>query len=569
MTSRLLSALLLAIAVTWQGPARAQEVDCLSLLSGGFVGMSDAVRRHVTGARCNIRDQRTIDGRDYVFAEVVGDGDPAGRARLAQAAEAVYRAVPLYNSWFRTPSAVFLSGRAPAFTDYAETDISRGRGCLIWLDHASRHGGLLARDSDANQYKRTIAHELFHCVHLTDPTLDNTFLQWRDEGASEYFAGLAVPAARPNAGQYADFHKIEIKPLYELKLHAFPFFAFLGRERGVDAVIDFMRGASRSHTTSGHRASLYRIPNIEELFAKLGRKFARNTLEDEMGRALGIGPVHLRPRVRVDRAQTLRVEGIKPFTLTLVPATFAAGMAWQVMPPDASTATKIQWNQEGADSGWKDLPTTIDACGGDKPGYFLLSSTRDSDSAQTITAAINEKPEGMVTCPCPQGTWTMGLESLRAMPPWFPGDLVAGSITLRFSRDEAVATFNDVTYKNKIDRYSSMRAVLTGSVYWNYSRKPWSAAQLGAAPAGRGVDAFSVERILQRTDARTRVEFVGRSGPIRSRETPFKSQQNVGGKNLTGAYCVDGRELHLVSSRASVLPGSASTPPYTGVYVRN
>jgi hypothetical protein len=540
------------------------------LLSGGFVGMSDSVRRHVTGARCNIRDQRTIDGRAYVFAEIVGDGDPAGRARLAQAAEAVYRAVPLFNSWFRTPSAVFLSGRAPAFADYAETDISRGRGCLIWLDHASRHGGGVVRDSDANQYKRTIAHELFHCVHLTDPTLDNRYLPWRDEGAAEYFAGLAVPAARPNPAQTDEFHKIELKPLYELKFDTFPFFAFLGRERGVDAVIDFMRGASRSHTTAGDRASLNRIPNIAELFAKLGRKFARNTLEDEMGRTLGIGPLHLRPRVRVDRAQTLRVEGIKPFTLTLVPATFAAGMAWQVMPPEASTATKIQWSQEGADSGWKDLPTIIDACGGDKQGYFLLSSTRDSDSAQTITAAINEKPEGMVTCPCPQGTWTMGLDGIRAarFTP-FPGELTSGSITLRFSGNEAVATFNDVTYNSKIDRYSSMRAVLTGSVYWNYSRKPWSAAQLGAAPAGRGVDAFSVERILQRTDARTRVEFVGRNGPISSRETPFKSRQDVGGKNLTGAYCVNGRELHLVSSRASVLPGSAGTPPYTGVYVRN
>jgi hypothetical protein len=164
----------------------------------------------------------------------------------------------------------------------------------------------------------------------------------------------------------------------------------------------------------------------------------------------------------------------------------------------------------------------------------------------------------------------MGLDGIRAarFTP-FPGELVSGSITLRFSGSEAVATFNDVTYSSKIDRYSGMRAVLTGSVYWSYARKPWSAAQLGPAPTGRGVDAFSVERTLQRTDARTRVEFVSRTGSIPSRETQFKSEQDVGGKNLTGAYCVNGRELHLVSSRASVLPGSAGTPPYTGVYVRN
>jgi hypothetical protein len=261
--------------------------------------------------------------------------------------------------------------------------------------------------------------------------------------------------------------------------------------------------------------------------------------------------------------------GIHPFSLSLGEYTFKRGMTWRVADGRGEAGVKSSWVERDT-ANWQLLPTDVMTCAQDKHGYILTTSTADRDGPQPFSFDVKERPDREAACQCPQGSWTMGTDALRATA-WSsrPGRLVRGSITLTFGADgAAAATFNSITYEATIDRYSSMRTVMTGSVYWTYRRRPWSVQDLGRpAPTGPNIDAFGLERQLTSSDAQTRVDFVARGSVINSKSTPFRMDQ-FGGKNLVAAYCESNNILHLLGSSSSVFPGNIAQPPYTGVFRR-
>jgi len=552
----LLLALLLPVA-----PAGAQELECSffspmdpEILPDGYLP---------EGETCIERERFEIDGRQYVFVDVVGYDRSYADRQFALARDTVWRAVTLYARWFEVPDALFIFGRAPDAAAQAET-VGERFACIVRVDDIALRQGI-AGDSSEDQFRRAIAHELFHCVETHDPTLDNDYVVWRDEGAAEYFAGLAVPDSLPGPQLYAEFDGlIGETPLHRVEFNGYPFIAFLGNDGGPEAVIAFLRAARATPGEAGALAHLAYYPGIADLFHRFARAWADGGLRDDQGRPLPLGPP---PSAvfRVEHAQSFETE-VLPFTIWTQPMTLAAMMAWKFPAPDFDGRAALA---EGIGL-WQDLEATVDACRGDADVLLLATTTAPADSPIDVTFEIEEREELARNCPCPEGYAMLAGAELAAtgFGGTGVGSFEGGSVVLRFAPGGAAsATFNDIVYY--VDEGAiRMRTTLSGSLHWTWRRLPWGAAGLGPPPTGEGWETMAIERTLVSSDARTRVEFIDKNGAtVGEKSTPWQFDQSGGGRNIVGAVCTD-VSLTLIGGRSSPFPGTTGTPPYTGTYGR-
>lgn len=580
----LVAAVFVLLGVLGRDEANGSDVTC-----GFFIGGMIHAHPWVTdfaNQRCVERDRLETAGHQFIFVDVVGHRSAISDRRRNLAREAVQRAALLYKNWFTITDALIVSGHDPRVEEigaYAYTSGDR-LGCLIWLDNTAAHAGRTMGDSDADQLQRTIAHELLHCVLFADRRVDNRYLRWRDEGAAEYFAGLAIPSAGANVDQITGFSGIESQPLYELGFDSFPFFAYLGRKRGPEAVVDLLRRASRDHSAAGSVATLQSVASIGDLFHAMAQDYSKGRLTDENGRPLDLAPTLVLPNMDIDHEGNYPVAGrpdqrIKPFTISIGEYTFKRSVTWRVRDGSTTDGVTSSWvERESYD--WRRLPTDVDVstCSDDKRGYILSTSSPASPVELPLFFDARFVPGRQIACRCPEGSWHMGTEALRARWQHFlPGVLESGGITIQFvspgedGYGRAVAIYNDVTTVAAIDRDSSMRTVMSGELRWKYRRVPWSLREAGmSAPAGPGIEALGLERTLESSTVTNRVDFIANGRVVNSRRTPTRANQASGARHLVGAYCVGGRELNLVATRSDARgpPGDTSLPPYTGVFRR-
>ena len=542
-------------------PARAQEVACTFLSPIDPATLPEDYLPE--GESCIERERFEIDGRQYIFADVAGYDRRDADRQYAMARDTVWRAVPLYARWLEVPDALFIFGRAPEAAAQAET-IGERHACVVRVDDIALRQGIVG-DSNDDQFRRAIAHELFHCVQTHDATLDNDYVVWRDEGSAEYFAGLAIPDSLPGPQLYAEFDElIGETPLYRVGFNGYPFFAFLGNDGGPEAVVAFLQAARRTPGEAGALAHLGYYPGIDDLFHRFARAWADGGLRDEQGRVLPLGPPPSAV-LTVDHGQSFESE-VLPFTIWTQPITLAEMMAWKFPAPDFDGRAALA---QGIGL-WQELEATVDACAEPKDVLLLATTTAPADSPIDVTFRISEHEELARNCPCPTG-YSM-LSGAALAETGFGGagigSFEGGSVLLRFAPGgDGSATFNDITYYVE-EGAIRMRTTLSGSLYWTWRRLPWGAAGLGPPPAGDGWETFAIERTLVSADARTRVEFIDKHGTtVGEKSTPWQEDQAVGGKDIVAAICTDG-SLNLIGGRSSVIPGNTGIPPYTGIYER-
>jgi len=542
-------------------PAAAQEVPCTFLSPIVVEGLPEGY--FPEDESCIERERFEIEGRQYIFADVVGYDRSYADRQFALTRDTVWRAVTLYARWFEVPDALFIFGRAPDATAQAET-IGERFACVVRVDDIAMRQGI-AGDSSEDQFRRAIAHELFHCVQTHDPTLDNDYVVWRDEAAAEYFAGLAIPDSLPGPQLYIEFDGlIGETPLYDVGFNGYPFIAFLGNDGGVEAVIAFLRAARATPGEDGALAHLGYYPGIADLFHRFARAWAEGALRDDQGRPLPGGPPPATV-LAVEHAQSFETE-VMPFTIWTQPMTLAAMMAWGFPRPDFDGRTALN---DGTGL-WQDLEATVDACHEPRDVLLLATSAAPANSPIDVTFEIREREELARNCPCPEGYSMLAGAELAAtgFGGTGVGSFEGGSVVLRFAPGgTASATFHDIKYY--VDEGAiRMRTTLSGGLYWTWRRLPWGAAGLGPPPTGEGWETMAIERTLVSSDARTRVEFIDKNGAtVGEKSTPWQADQSGGGKNVVGAICTD-VSMTLIGGRSSVFPGNTNLPPYTGTYGR-
>lgn len=556
----LLATLLFVFAPLSATTARADDpVTCVSLMpvNATYIRLPEAVR----GARCVLRDDFTVHRSRYRVAEIEGSRTRDLDAQVAAIREATERSALYYGRWFRTIDTTIVIGALSARDEAAEaTSDGMRRGCVISLENAAHHTG---RTLDRDDLMRTIAHELFHCVQLTDPELHNVPVKWRDEGTAEYFSGLVIPDAPYNPAYSEHLPRLFDRPLYELDESAGAFIFYFGANRSPEAVANFLQGAAHDTSPAGSIASLRNIPDIHQLFHGFVQDWLDQDLVDPNGRRIAV-PVRDFPDVaRVTRAQRLDLGAARPFMATARAYELADGVTWAL--EGTNDGVRGAWRR--AEDNWLPLTATIESCDEERTGLLLLTSTAASTEASPRAAEAVERAAsagGASRCQCPIGTWRMNSDALQAtgFRGMFDGPLVSGAVSITFNADGgAVARYEDVTFDNAIDRTSSMRAVLFGTISWRWRARPWDPA-MAPEPVPPGHQGVMVERTVSDVDASWRVEFWARGDKLNERVTEFNPAG--GSVNLVIAYC-DNDTLRLLPNTGVRI---AAPPPWTGVYHR-
>jgi len=556
----LLGAFVLVLTPLSATTARADDpVTCVSLMpvNATLIRLPDTVR----AARCVIRDDFTVHGSRYRVAEMEGARTRDLTAQVAAIREATERSAAYYGRWFRTVDTTIVIGALHAREEAAEASSDGFRnGCVISLENAAHHAG---RTLDRNDLMRTIAHELFHCIQLTDPDLHNVPVKWRDEGTAEYFSGLVIPDAPYNSAYSDDLPRLLDQPLYELDESAGAFIFYFGNARSPEAVANFLQGAVHDTSAAGSVASLRNIPDIDQLFHSFVQAWIEQELVDPNGRRIAVPARDFLDAPRITSAQRLDLGAARSFMATAHAYELADGVTWAL--EGADDGVRGSWRR--AEDEWLPLTATIESCDRERTGLLLLTSTAATTEASPRAAEAVERAAaagGASRCQCPVGTWRMSTEAIQAsgFRGMFDGPLVSGTVSVTFNADgSALGTYEDLTWDNAIDRTSSMRAVLYGFISWRWRARPWDPA-MAPEPVAPGQQGVMVERTVSVTDASWRVEFWARGRRLSERVTPFNP--SGGSVNLVVAYC-DSDTLLLRPNNGVMVE---APPPWTGIYHR-
>ena len=570
-----LFALVLVIPPGGAPPVMARDgFPCVDLLP-----ISPAVRNlrtEVAGANCIERDRFEAGGSRFLFVDIEGYDPPGGADRQRAASEAVRRAASLYARWFSVPDTLFISGHLPSAIDPATSEssvlaetIGDNYSCVVTVEDAAIHSGRSGIDTP--DYMRTLAHEMFHCIQRTDPSLDHAYVVWRDESTAEYFSGLAVPEGPPNNVFGGRLTNLMERPIYEIRENAYPFIAYLGRQRSPEAVVDFLRRASRDHSATGSLATLGNIADIDELFHGFVKAWFDGELTDANGARLGY-PVPTFPTVtRVESEQPLALGSVKPFMVAAKKFDLASGMAWRLQNPDEAPAL-ASWRVL-EESEWSRLTATVDNCDRERTGVIVATWTEPQTASRALTIEALERPGDMTACQCPVGRWYMrtGVIQSSYLGRTAPGDLISGGIFLTFDgTGNATASYEDLVWVADIDGPGgdgAIRRTLRGTISWRWARKTWAASGARSpAPTGRGIDAMGLERRTSAVNASWLLEFVSGDRIISSQNSPFRANDQSGSVSIATAVCHN--NTLTLGPGATSARGAEIGPPWHGVFER-
>lgn len=558
----LLAAFAVFLAPLSATPARADDPgECTFFMPANPVFLRYRSAEEVLGGNCVERDRFEVSGHQYLVVELAGYEPPDRALMLSVIREAAERSASYYGRWFHTTDTMIVIGDMPSRAGDLALQNSDGRSCIISVENAALHTG--RSGTDRFDLMRTIAHELFHCVQSTDPELHNFYVPWRDEGTAEYFSGLVVPEAPFNDLYGEHLQRVFARPLYELDESAAPFIFYLGAARSPEAVANFLQGAVHDPSAAGSVASLNNIPGVDELFHRFLEDFFDQDLVDPSGRAISLPVPDFAGAEPITSAQRLELGEARPFMGVARAFEFAEDVNWDIEAVDGGG--RGSWRR--AEDNWLPLTASISSCDEERTGVLLLTSTAPSTAPSERTANAVERAaaaDGAARCQCPIGTWRMNTDSIQAsgFRGMFDGPLVSGTVSVTFNADgSALGTYEELTWDNAIDRTSSMRAVLYGSIHWRWRARPWDPA-MAPEPVGPGQQGVMVERTVSTTDASWRVEFWARGSRLSERVTRFNP--SGGSVNLAVAYC-DSETLVLRPNNGVRID---APPPWTGIYHR-
>lgn len=168
-------------------------------------------------------------------------------------------------------------------------DIEEGDFCdlNIWGDlyNAFRTA---TSDSQKNEIKQTIAHEMYHCVQdINFPdsfAAYSPFNYWYMEGSAEYFSNVVYPFVDQENERNAEFDRLSLNnEIYKISDSAYIFHQYLANKIGNDGLKNFYQTMPAAETWTAQRTVLSNLDNIEELFHDFAKSYIDGTIMDTSG----------------------------------------------------------------------------------------------------------------------------------------------------------------------------------------------------------------------------------------------------------------------------------------------
>ena len=271
----------------------------------------------------------------------------------------------------------------------------------------------LALGLGEDEFKQTIAHEIFHCFEFRNlpgqMQVDHDINMWWSEATAEYFSNVVYPAV-DYEHRWVDTFDYNSKntPLHRMGYENFGFFQFLATRWGDNAVITFLESMPDSGGSAEQLEELASWPGMQEVFHKFGQDYLDSLIADSGGGTIPFSPMNEQV-FNIPRGS---------FDEEITPQTFVLERRLLVFAEDTRFDVRAEQTEgEGRDSStlngrgqWRPLPATVNtACGENQYLLLVTSAVAGGETPLTFTLeTTGEEVDPEVECDaCLVGTWTL------------------------------------------------------------------------------------------------------------------------------------------------------------------
>ncbi len=308
--------------------------------------------------------------------------------------------------------------------DWAGTElIPRSTDCQIAI-----HENAWSELSD-NEFKHTIAHEIFHCIQLWKSTrqVRASGSDWWVEGTAEYFANYVYPCENGEQQYVNKFDEFsENSWLIGMEYSNVVFFQYLANVIGNASVIQFIETMPTTNGIQTQLDALANYPNMSTLFHQFGKQYLDREIADSCeGTKINVTPDLNRHEILWGSEE---IEfGLAPFHVPRNQLIFHAGdYRIEIESPIESME---QSDKQGSEAAWEEMPNVLNfevACGERIDLLALL--TRGDNEVGTRPVKLKINREGVLAgVPpvdergidrCLVGNWRLEAESMEDMGVW-------------------------------------------------------------------------------------------------------------------------------------------------------
>lgn len=294
-------------------------------------------------------------------------------------------------------------------------------------------------DSNPDEFRQVIAHEIFHCVQdRSFTTRPYSAHAWWMEGSADYFSNVVYPSTNLEHETLADFDRASrTKSVTELTYENSVFFQFYTNQFGDPATIALLQSVSAA---GGSLSALQAVDGMEQTWQTFTVAFVAGKITDTGGGALPQAQYWNQPLQLISDEGHVELE-VLPFRATRYLVNYKQeNLFVQEVGTNSPNHNMVLLADRANLGAWAPLPPEVRArCAKDEKYVIVTTSIRDIEIFDIDVTKVEEAPCDA----CVLGGWELRLETftgyLNAIfaASDVPGQLdsLEGSYTLTFDEN--------------------------------------------------------------------------------------------------------------------------------------
>ncbi len=376
------------------GMALGQELDCVTLWQDGFP-FTD-----ISSLPCFLYDS-WISPEGHLFRIFYPSEWSADAALVRRyggfAMEAVTDAAPIFERLGEMTDTVLIFSPLESLAETLADTSGTTASCsiMIW-PNAYRDA------ASADDFKFTIAHELFHCfqgANLPSPRRvedHNDHLWWR-EGTAEYYANVVYPDVDLEHRDWLDeFDARSLgENLFAMSYENYLFFQYLEHPLGVEGILDLLNEMPYGGGPSAQIAALAAYPGMEVFFHQFAQDYLDNRIVDTSGRTIRVNPhPHYGEVIRFGDGDTNEVRfRVGPFILVRYQLVFDEGRSYTLTWRNSGASALTLMRPVDSPGTWGELGAKVDATCGSQTFVLMIALAQEGEYGLRLNVLPGEEEE--------------------------------------------------------------------------------------------------------------------------------------------------------------------------------
>ncbi|MEX1071353.1 MAG: hypothetical protein WEC37_01895 [Anaerolineales bacterium] len=276
-----------------------------------------------------------------------------------------------------------------------------------------------ALDITIPEFKQTIAHEVFHCLHFFRAgSTGGSAEDWYAEGMAEYFSNVVYPTVNSEYQWEDDFAYNSLsQSLMDMEYENAIFFQYLGNVFGDEYLLNMLDVlAAAGGTSDTQAAALAGFADMQTIFHEFGQFYFMKDIPDTGGGSWPITYFLQREDIyEIGDGRDMLLSAF-PFTLRRFGMNFEEDLVYEISRSTGGATGEDSWRPPRPE-GFEEIPESISTfCQTDPTRLVLLTSApagATMDMRSDLQLSFVSAEGGYMDC-CLVGTWAQGTEEIRS-----------------------------------------------------------------------------------------------------------------------------------------------------------